>query len=387
MNVQSPVTAADRDIAAYAKVVKPSHQDLLAFAAKKSGRSVLQIQRDFQKMAKSHSRINIAEFVRHGLYDPDRYSEEERALFISNDTHWPIAHACCDANWNAAAEDKVLASTILSAGGVPVPESVAVIDKSTRVFPGLTKISTADDLRAFMAGYPDGGIFGKIVTGMVSFGAFRVVGADDTHITCAGNEPYYYEEFMAGSVGDNAYLLQKELQNAGEFSQYASALCTVRMVNLLKDDGVFCPMAVIKMPQGDNIADAYWRKGNLACEIDVDTGKILTVSRRNGFEIEYLDDHPETAGLMGLQLPHWERLREVNARAAQIFAPLRYQSTDIAITDNGPVVVELNYGGGFDLPQNASSRGMLTPEVRAFFEGFGHDFDAKPKKRLGIFGR
>ncbi|MEL6418377.1 MAG: hypothetical protein AAFQ55_07100, partial [Pseudomonadota bacterium] len=93
MNVQSPVTAADRDIAAYAKVVKPSHQDLLAFAAKKSGRSVLQIQRDFQKMAKSHSRINIAEFVRHGLYDPDRYSEEERALFISNDTHWPIAHA------------------------------------------------------------------------------------------------------------------------------------------------------------------------------------------------------------------------------------------------------------------------------------------------------
>lgn len=63
------------------------------------------------------------------------------------------------------------------------------------------------------------------------------------------------------------------------------------------------------------------------------------------------------------------------------FAPIRYQSTDIAITDAGPVVVELNYGGGFDLPQYASGRGLLTPEVRAFFESFGYDFDARPKRR------
>ena len=45
------------------------------------------------------------------------------------------------------------------------------------------------------------------------------------------------------------------------------------------------------------------------------------------------------------------------------------------------MVVELNYGGGFDLPQYASGRGLLTPEVRAFFESFGYDFDARPKRR------
>ena len=162
------------------------------------------------------------------------------------------------------------------------------------------------------------------------------------------------------------------------------------MVNLLKKDGLHCPIAVIKLPQGDNIADAFWRDGNLACEIDVKSGRILTVVRRNGPDMDFLKDHPDVPDLIGLTLPHWDRLREINERAAGIFAPLRYQSTDIAITQDGPVVVELNYGGGFDLPQNASGRGMLTPDVRAFFEDCGYNFETeKSTKRsgFGLFGR
>jgi hypothetical protein len=89
---------------------------------------------------------------------------------------------------------------------------------------------------------------------------------------------------------------------------------------------------------------------------------------------------------MGLTLPHWDKVIEINAKAANLFGPIRYQSTDIAITPSGPVVVELNYGGGFDLPQYASGRGMLTPKVRSFFESFGYDLDATPKK-TGLMGR
>ncbi|WP_420584085.1 sugar-transfer associated ATP-grasp domain-containing protein [Ruegeria sp.] len=169
--------------------------------------------------------------------------------------------------------------------------------------------------------------------------------------------------------------------------KYASALATVRMVNLVRENDVFCPMAVIKLPQGENIADAFWRPGNIACSINVESGKIETVTRRADMEVEFLEDHPETDGLMGLQLPFWKELIEINDLAARTFAPIRYQSTDIAITDAGPIMVELNYGGGFDLPQYASGKGMLTPEVRKFFEGFGYDFDAQPKKKGWFFGR
>ncbi|MEM7521648.1 MAG: sugar-transfer associated ATP-grasp domain-containing protein [Pseudomonadota bacterium] len=366
---------AEQDEQAYLANRDSSHQDLLAYAAKQSGRSVFQIQREFRQLAKSECQINMVEYIRNGLYDLSRHTEAQRAEFISNDLHWDITHQCNNKGWSTTAEDKMLAATLLAAGGVPVPETVAVFDRSPRIYPGVRKVSTAKDLRALLTEADGKPLFCKVVDGMVSFGAFRIEGGDATHITCTGHAPMTHEAFLTDFVGENAYVVQKVLYNHSGFAGYASALCTVRMVNLVTDNGVTCPVAIIKMPQGENIADAFWRTGNLAAEVDVDTGCIKTVTRR-GLETEFLEDHPNTPGLMGLQLPFWPELREINARAASIFAPIRYQSTDIAITEDGPVIVELNYGGGFDLPQYASGRGMLTSEVRAFFEGCGYSFGA-----------
>lgn len=377
---------AARDQEAYLAARDSSDKDLLVYAARKSGRSPVRIQREFQDMAQSHSQLNMVEYVRNGLYDIDRFTAEERARFISNDLHWPITHKCNVQTWAGAAEDKVLAHTILTAGGVPVPRTVAVIDRTLRIHPGLPRIDSVGHLRAVLEENAGHRLFGKIVGGMVSFGAFRIEKSDATHIHCSGHPPMTHEEFLNGFVGNNIYLVQCELTNHPGFASYASALATVRMVNLVNADRVITPFAVIKLPQGENIADAFWRPGNLACDIDVDTGRIRTVARR-GIETEFLEDHPDEPGLMGLELPFWSDLREINARAAAIYAPIRYQSTDIAITEDGPVVVELNYGGGFDLPQYASGRGMLTPEVRAFFEGCGVEFGGKrKKKRLPFVG-
>ncbi|WP_039019203.1 sugar-transfer associated ATP-grasp domain-containing protein [Halocynthiibacter namhaensis] len=329
----------------------------------------------------------MVEYVRTGLFRHDKFTDVQRAAYVSNDLHWGLTHKCNTHGWTGMAEDKALATMLLSAGEVPTPEILGVIDVSPRIYPGVTQIGTADQLRDLVLANLAQGIFGKIVDGMVSFGAFRIETADATHLTCAGHAPMTYDSFLADFVGENTYILQHSLTNHSALAPYAGALATVRMVNLVQDDGVYCPLAVIKLPQGENIADAFWRPGNLASEVDVDTGEIRTVTERGRYEVTFHDDHPEHAGLMGLKLPHWDDLREINARAAQIFAPIRYQSTDIAITEDGPVVIELNYGGGFDLPQYASGRGMLTPEVRSFFESHGCRFEGEAKKKWSLFGR
>lgn len=387
MNTHEILTAEDDDYRRYLKARDSDYAKLLAHAAKSSGRSVLQIQREFRKLAKSPSRLNMVEFVRNGLHHSNRFTDEERETFISNDLHWPIAHKCNHNGWSSAAEDKVLASTLLNASQVPVPETVAVIDQSNRFYPGLPTISNADALRDVVLKHLETGLFGKITEGMVSFGAFLIKAADANTITCEGREPVSYETFIKDVIGQNSYILQPLLKNHVAFAPYASALATVRLVNLVREKDVFCPIAIIKLPQGENIADAFWRPGNIACSIDVNSGEIETVTRRVGMEVEFLDEHPEIQGLMGLKLPYWEELIEINDRAARTFAPIRYQSTDIAITATGPVVVELNYGGGFDLPQYASGKGMLTPEVKNFFEGLGYDFEARPKRKGWLFGR
>lgn len=387
MNVHAPLTAAALDKNNYQSARDSSNKDLLIYAARKSGRSVLRIHREFNKMARSHSRLNLVEYIRNGLYRHDDFTDEQRAAYISNDRHWEFTHKCNNRGWIGIAEDKVLATMLLSAGGIPVPSILGVIDTSARIYPGLEKIDTSDKLRDLVQANRDSRLFGKIVDGMVSFGAFRIECADATHLTCTGHAPMTYDTFMSDFIGNNAYVLQHVLINHTEIAPYASALATVRMINLVTDDGVFCPQAIIKLPQGSNIADAFWRPGNLACEVDVETGVIRTIAEREVQEVKFHDEHPINEGLMGLKLPYWKQLRDLNARAAQIFAPIRYQSTDIAITPNGPVIVELNYGGGFDLPQYASGRGMLTPEVRAFFEKNGCVIEGNGKKKRSFLGR
>lgn len=386
MTNPDPQSAIELDHQDYLDARDSSVQDLLVYAAKTTGRSVLKIQREFRQMANSHSRLNMVEYVRNGLYDIDRFTPEQRAEFISNDLHWPVTHTCNDRSWSATAEDKFIADSLLSAGGIPVPETVAIIDKSARAYPGATKVRTADGLRDVVLGQKNRRLFGKVVGGMVSFGTFRIEDADDTQLKCAGIDAMSYDRFMTDFVGDTPYIVQAELKNHSLFAPYCSALATVRMVNMVTNNGVMCPVAVIKLPQGDNIADAFWRPGNLACALNPESGRIETVARR-GIEVEFLDDHPQLPGLMGLELPFWSELRDINKKAAQIYAPIRYQSTDIAITENGPVIVEINYGGGFDLPQYASGRGMLTPEVRAFFEDCGYNFSHAKKRGLRLLRR
>ena len=386
MNVQSPLTAAGLDKESYLSARDSSDKDLLVYAARESGHSVLQIRRNFKRMAKSHSRLNFVEYIRHGLFRHDDFSHEQRAAYISNDRHWEFTHQCNSRSWAGIAEDKVLATMLLSKGGIPVPPILGVIDRSARIYPGLDRIDTPDKLRDLVHANQGGGLFGKIVDGMVSFGAFRIESGDATHLKCSGHAPMTYDNFMSDFIGDNAYVLQDVLFNHDEISPYASALATVRMINLVTTDGVYCPQAIIKIPQGGNIADAFWRSGNLASEVNVETGVICSIAERAEHEVKFHDDHPKRRGFMGMKLPYWAQLCDLNARAAQIFAPIRYQSTDIAITPSGPVLVELNYGGGFDLPQYASGRGMLTPEVRSFFEQQGCAIGSPKHSKRSLFG-
>lgn len=387
MNMQDPISAADLDKNNYMSARDGSHKDLLVYAARKSGRSVLKIQREFDRMAKSHSRLNMVEYVRHGLYMHDNFSDEQRAAYISNDLHWEITHRCNNQSWTGVAEDKALATMLLSSADIPVPPILGVIDTSPRRYPGLPKVEKADQLRDLVMANLGKGIFGKIVDGMVSFGAFRIEDADADVIKCSGHSPMKYDTFLSDFVGSNAYVLQPQLENHPDIAPFASALATVRMVNMVTENGVYSPLAIIKLPQGSNIADAFWRSGNIAAEVDITTGVIRTVAERIGPEVTFHSDHPHLPGLMGSALPYWDKLLEINARAAEVFAPIRYQSTDIAITETGPIIIELNYGGGFDLPQYASGRGMLTPEVRAFFELNGYSFEAPAQKKRSFFGR
>ena len=82
--------------------------------------------------------------------------------------------------------------------------------------------------------------------------------------------------------------------------------------------------------------------------------------------------HPETgAALVGLALPDWERAVRLCLHAAAVFPGIRTQLWDIGLTEAGPVVLELSYGGDLNLHQFAHRRGVLTPSYVAHLRRCG----------------
>lgn len=364
--------AVNRDRQDYAGA-KPALFDYLRHAREKSGRRPMELVREFFKLSRGRGKLTFQEYVQYGVYDRNVCDTDEQLKFISNLLHWPITHTCCDMTWQATTEDKWLCSHILDRSGIRVPETLAVIDKSERAYPGTLKISTAEQFRDFAKSNGVLPFFGKENRGICSFGAFVVEEADDDFVYLKGHGAVRYEVFIDVFVGGASYLLQEMKTNHGFFSRYTDGLATVRVCVLLGKSGIHVPFAVLKLPSRGNIADNFWRPGNLACNLDPRTGAILGVRSKDALGTTEHELHPETGkALLGESVPMWDRVLELVQTCAPVFQPVRYQSMDIAVSAAGPVVIEVNTGGGFDLPQLASGKGFLTDEVTGFFRDCGY---------------
>lgn len=329
--------------------------------------------REYYRLHRGPGELTLPEYVQYGVYDTARNSPSRQAQFLTNTLHWPITHRVCDMTWQSTTEDKWLCSHILARSGIRIPETLAVIDKGGRDFPGTRKISTPEQLRDFAMAQGALPYFGKENRGICSLGAFLVEGADENALRLKGHEPIAYDQFMARFVGDTPYLLQRLERNHSPIARYAENLATVRVCLLVDKTGVRIPFTVLKLPARRNIADSFWRPGNLACDVDPASGKILTVRSKNALGTTDHEVHPETGvRILGETVPAWDQVLTLARRCAVIFQPVRYQSMDIAVTGDGPVLIEINTGGGFDLPQLASGRGFLTDEVRDFFRANGY---------------
>ena len=382
MNAAAPNTtsAIAQDGALFEKTHTYTNADLLVAASKMSGKSSLELGRDFLRHGKSGRGVELADYVRYKLWDAETHGEDGAARFVGANMHWPIVDRVNSPLWRQVAEDKHVMHAMIASAGLPRLETLAFIDSSIRIVPGVEKISEPEALRDLFTSHPDGSLFLKTVGGMTARGAMIIEAADATSVKCTDQEAMSYADFLEKVVGPNPYLVQKRQANHAAIAPYLSALATIRFPNFMGPEGPFSPCVAMRFPTAGNISCAYWRPGNMIGELDIQTGRVLSLTRPLGPSSENLEDHPERPGLVGMELPFWKEILELNETAAKLFSPISYNSTDIALTPDGPVLVEVNYGGSFDILQSASGRGVLTDQMTQWFAEHGMEFTRKRRK-------
>lgn len=353
-----------------------SDEELFVQAAAAAGVPVDEVVARYQELASGPGRLLPDEYIRNGLHFVGRHTEVEREAFIASDMHWPIVQRVCDMSWYATVDDKALCQSILAQAGIPVPAVLAVTDRSLRQYPGLAVLRTVEDLTAFLRTREGRPFFAKPTRGVGGQGAIMVTQVESTAVHVHGYGRLNAEAFWE-ALGPTPYVFQEVLKNHPVLSTLTPHLATVRLSAFVYDDMVTLAYAVLKLPAAGNVIDSPLRPGNIVCHVADPEGTLRTIITVSDKERLIHTAHPETgADMLGLTLPFWADLRAIAARAALIFAPLRYQSLDVAITPDGPVVVEVNAGGSLGMVQRATLAGFLQPHVRHFLNVCGVDLEA-----------
>jgi hypothetical protein len=137
-----------------------------------------------------------------------------------------------------------------------------------------------------------------------------------------------------------------------------SGLNTVRMVTLVDEEGkVHILGAILRMSINsfvDNIA-----MGNIAAPIDLESGKLMSEGVYKDITKPTVAAHPVTGvPIVGFQVPHWSEVLQITEKAALHHRGNRSIGWDVAITEEGPSLIEGNHNWCKFLWQLPYQRGL-----------------------------
>jgi hypothetical protein len=330
----------------------------MAFAA---GRRTPSLLSEVLTLRRGPGKLTPQEYFYYRLWDPDLPFAEKRR-FVGKQAQNRMHVTANDRRWFQTAADKILFHTIMAGARLPVPEALAATQagRSLAGLPCPTDQAGIANLLRQQKLYP---LFAKPVAGKYSL---SVVSADaydrqTDDIILLGGVRRAVGDVAASMVGGAGFLVQRRLTQAPQLaSLFGPRLWSVRVLVFVRRRGPVIHRAVAKIATGSNPADNYWRAGNMLGAVELKTGIIHRVVRGTGAGLAVNEPHPDSGRpVMGTPIPEWPRLMELVKRAAPVFAGIRTQSWDIALSNQGPVFLEVNFGGDLNLVQLVNGKGVL----------------------------
>ncbi|WP_440997107.1 sugar-transfer associated ATP-grasp domain-containing protein [Arhodomonas sp. SL1] len=286
--------------------------------------------------------FSVEDMMFYGLLDP-AIADSDLELYVSREARVRIEHRLNNPAVREIAHDKDRFHAHCRAHGLPVPRTMGVFEAPP---PGEAEAQRRDWL-ARLADTRPRDLFCKRVDGIRGEGSWILEG------TAADGAPLssqtLYDRLLS-NAGNARWLVQARERAHSEIARAtgSKALQGARLVTFIDaSDDPHIIFSRFKFIVGDNLVDnfAWGATGNLVADVDLASGRVKTVFSKTPGEIgmQHMTHHPTTgASLPGLTIPHWREACEL-ARAAALSLPdLRVLAWDIAIANDGPLLLEAN---------------------------------------------
>lgn len=152
------------------------------------------------------------------------------------------------------------------------------------------------------------------------------------------------------------FIAEEIIQNVDELKQFnPSSLNTVRITTVRLKDSVEIGFCFIRFGRAGKCVDNGF-SGGLMCNIDDETGIITSAVDETG---KYYILHPDSQlQIVGLRIPRWNEAIELSKELALVIPDNRYTGWDLALTNQGWILVEGNCKSQFIGPQLSERKGI-----------------------------
>lgn len=129
-------------------------------------------------------------------------------------------------------------------------------------------------------------------------------------------------------------------QHEAMAAPYPEAVNNIRVATLYRDGECHFLGAVFTLGYNhEKIANAL--QGALFGLIDMETG--IVISDLSDYSDQLFKEHPDTGFVArGFKVPYWQEILDLTSRAAAVVPEVGYVGWDVAIAENGPVLIEGN---------------------------------------------
>jgi len=160
------------------------------------------------------------------------------------------------------------------------------------------------------------------------------------------------------------------IQHPSLSEMYPYAVNTYRIMSIRDGDHVDIILAYIRIGNRGAVVDNH-HSGGMSSPVDIESGEILYPAL--DIDGNLFEEHPMThMKMVGFKLPYWRQALDMVREAGMLIPQLRYIGWDVAITKDGPLLVEGNHIPGYDimqLPGQNPDRVGFLPIYRKYVKG------------------
>jgi Sugar-transfer associated ATP-grasp len=357
----------------------------LKAASAESGVGIGAMLRELLLLNARHQ-IGVRAYFQYRLFDP-RLTLKQKSEYLP-DTHWANQRFWGLLNPNRYRlpfANKLVFNRVFGGAGLPVAKILGVYDPVVGWTEDGGSLRNPMEFEDWLERHGCNGFVFKPVWGSEGFQVLVFTGRDPNHpgsfLSMSGER---YDPASLVTFADNTaalnnvalgdprpYLLEARLRPHPILADFIGpTLCCVRVVTIVGLSGKPSIIGAVYKMQPKPLGVDHLSYGAVGCWVNLETGALGPGRSRQ--DLKFVSVIPGTAReFVGFQLPDWDRVKSLALGAAAVFPWARAIGWDIAISDQGPMLIEGNAHWSTSLLQIPAPGGLMTGELKALIDALG----------------